>query len=171
MKPTKVSIAMTIDWTTLFAGLAIVVPLALFILQRQADSQRQLKELLTNRKFETYAQMQDVFWTIFKETGNYEKKGPHATALFEAQKRLYLYASDDVIRQFIIWRKRSSEGSLAGLQEFLQLVVDMRRDFMSKSTNITTDDILRCLMSDESEYEKIKKLIAANTPISEISKG
>src|SRR5690606_37057320 len=117
------------------------------------------------------AQMQDVFWTIFKETSNYEKKGPHVNALFEAQKRLYMYASDDVIRQFIMWRKRSSEGSLAALQEFRQLVVDMRRDFMSKSTTITTDDILKCLMSDEAEYEKIKKLIAANTPISEISKS
>lgn len=161
---------MNIDWPTLIAGLAIVVPLAIFILQRQADSQRQLKELLTNRKFETYAQMQDVFWTIFKETGNYDKKGPHVTALFEAQKRLYMYASDDVIRQFIMWRKKSAEGSMAGLEAFLQLVVDMRRDFMNANTTITTDDILKCLMSDQAEYEKVKRLIALNTPISEVEK-
>lgn len=161
---------MAIDWTTLFAGLAIVVPLALFILQRQADSQRQLRDLITNRKFETYAQMQDVFWTIFKETGNYEKKGPHVAALFEAQKRLYLYASDDVIHQFIKWRRMSAEGSMAGLQAFLQLVVDMRKDFMRVNTSITTDDILKCLMSDQAEYEKVKKLIAANTPLSEVNK-
>jgi hypothetical protein len=69
----------------------------------------------------------------------------------ELSIHLFFFASDQTIKKYVEWRRRSQRGEFKGtevLQEFGELMIMFRRDLGYDTTKITSDDFLFLIVND-----------------------
>ena len=87
--------------------------------------------------------------------------------MFDANKDLIIYGSDDVVNTYQKWlssiRDSVREGKineleqqLEKLEKFGELVISIRGDMGNPNTNITSEKVLRQLITDYDLLNKVK---------------
>lgn len=150
----------------LVGTLAASAPLLLAVLGAAGwlyRHERELKEAaesqVSEHKYKAYIELLDIFFDMFKAS----KKGTNINQnrlvdrTFDANKELTLYASDDVLRIHQNWMGEARSG-IMDLGRFGDLIVAIRKDMGHPETTITSDDVLRQLISDYDQAKAEGKL-------------
>jgi hypothetical protein len=113
--------------------------------ERRMEVERQLSE----RKYDAYIQLLNVFFDTFKASrgGRRPQGADLLNRMVDANKDLMLYGSEEVVRLYHAWLLEMRTGTvhLAGLGE---LMVAIRRDMGNRKTRVTSEDVLRQLITD-----------------------
>lgn len=118
--------------------------------ERRAAAERQVSE----RKYQAYIALLNIFFDLLKAQRKHQNIDGEdlVDRMFDANKELALYASDDVLQLYLDWLNRSRTGEV-DINQFGELVVAIRRDMGYAKTKITSDDVLRQLILD---YDQVK---------------
>jgi len=161
---------------TFVSVLAVLSPVLVFVLagvgwlyrherERREAAERQVSE----HKYKAYIALLDIFFDLMKATklGRKVKQNELIDRMYDVNKELVLYGSDDVVRIYLKWlenaRKHAYDtenfAALGALQDFGALVVGIRRDMGYAKTKISTDDVLRHFITDYDEAKAKDNLV------------
>lgn len=81
--------------------------------------------------------------------------------LIDIKMDLLIYAPDDIVQKFLEWNRyiSNNEGDLKHAYIYLELFVLIRKDMGHHKTDITEADILRLIMTTDSEFETMWNMI------------
>ena len=164
------------DWSTIIWFLAALSPILLTIsagigwLYRHEKERREAVERqLSEHKYKAYITLLDIFFDTMKaiHTGNAINQNDLIDRMFDANKDLIIYGSDDVVNTYQKWQSsiRDSvregkinelEQQLEKLEKFGELVISIRGDMGNPNTNITSEKVLRQLITDYDLLNKVK---------------
>jgi predicted DNA-binding ribbon-helix-helix protein len=146
---------------TLLAILTVATPFLLLVLggvgwlyrherERRAAAEQQVSE----RKYQAYLALLNIFFDQFKAIRHKKQlpMGQLVDRMVDANKELMLYASDDVLSLYQDWLEQSRRG-VVDMEQFGQLIVEIRRDMGHPKTGISSDDVLRQVITD---YDQVK---------------
>lgn len=154
----------TILASVIAAILTGVVAVLLFVLQRKNEQLQIIKEKISDKKYEAYNNVLSIFFDLFKNVKNLKNLNEKqlGNKIIDLKKFLVLYANDDILKKFFEWNKsaQTDENRLAQFEQYLELMVLIRKDMGNPNTKITTDEILRSLADSEETYIKMKLLIS-----------
>jgi hypothetical protein len=150
--------------TIIAAGLSGIVAILLFILQRKNEQLKIIKEKISDKKYEAYNEVLSIFFDLFKNVKNFKNLNEKqlGNKIIDLKKFLVLYANDDILKKFFEWNKsaQTEENRLAQFEQYLELMILIRKDMGNPDTKITTDEILRSLADSEETYLELKRLIS-----------
>lgn len=114
--------------------------------ERREEIERQLSE----EKYKAYIALIETFFGMLKAQA-LGRKPPAQTDLiermFDANQQLILYGSDDVVRIYQTFL-HEARNQVVDMQRFGELIVAIRRDMGNAATKITSEDVLRQLITD-----------------------
>lgn len=150
--------------TIIAAGLSGIVAILLFILQRKNEKLKIIKEKISDKKYEAYNDVLSIFFDLFKNVKNFKNLNEKqlGNKIIDLKKFLVLYANDDILKKFFEWNKsaQTEENRLAQFEQYLELMILIRKDMGNPDTKITADEILRSLADSEGTYLEMKRLIS-----------
>jgi hypothetical protein len=150
--------------TIIAAGLSGIVAILLFILQRKNEQLKIIKEKISDKKYEAYNEVLSIFFDLFKNVKNFKNLNEKqlGNKIIDLKKFLVLYANDDILKKFFEWNKsaQTEENRLVQFEQYLELMILIRKDMGNPDTKITTDEILRSLADSEKTYLELKRLIS-----------
>ena len=141
--------------------ISAVVAIAGFIIARQTEKLRTMREQLSEKKYKAYADAVKMFYSILKDT-----KAHRATnndemmeKIIDIKRDIFMYGSDKVFRAFNKWLLEAKENNeKAQFAAFLDFVLEMRKDLCNGKTKLTKHDILLNLTQSEDEAKKLYEL-------------
>jgi hypothetical protein len=118
--------------------------------ERRAAAEQQVSE----RKYQAYVTLMNIFFEQFKTSrhGQRVSQDKLADLMADANKDLMLFGSDDVLRLYQNWLYNTRRG-LVDMEQFGGIIVAIRKDMGHHNTSITSDEVLRQLITD---YDKAK---------------
>jgi len=140
--------------------LAVLSPLLVLLLgfvgwlyQHERERREAVEHQLSEHKYKAYIQVLDIFFGLMKtiKADRKIKQAKLTNQMIDASKDLMVYGSDEVVRIYQQWLQDAREGKAGGLIWFGDLVVAIRRDMGHAKTKITSDQILRQLVTDYDE--------------------
>lgn len=142
--------------TLLAAGLG-------FIIKEQFEKIKTIQNQLSDRKYKLYHEIYSLFFDLFKQQKNLQKKNDNdiVVRLIDIKKDLFIYAPDNIVKKFMEWNRyiNNHSGDIKHIVVFLELFVLIRKNMGHTKTEITNLDILRSIMTTEEEFENMKKLL------------
>ena len=147
--------------TILTVAVPAIVAIAGFIIARQTEKLRTMREQLSEKKYKAYADAVKMFYSILKDT-----KAHRATnndemmeKMIDIKRDIFMYGSDKVFRAFNKWLLEAKENNdKAQFAAFLDFVLEMRKDLCNGKTKLTKHDILLNLTQSEDEAKKLYEL-------------
>ena len=123
--------------------------------ERREAVERQLSE----HKYRAYITLLDIFFDVMKaiKAGKTIDQSDLIDRMFDANKDLILYGSDDVVNTYQKWLGSSRKGNVK-LDQFGEIIISIRRDMGNPKTKITSEEVLRQFIVDY-EDAKAKGLI------------
>lgn len=111
------------------------------------------------RKTDEFIKFGDLYRRFFTDRNlkqKLDRQDPNALKeiqdkFVELSIHLFFFASDQTIKKYVEWRRRSQRGEFKGtevLQEFGELMIMFRRDLGYDTTKITSDDFLFLIVND-----------------------
>lgn len=152
---------MQFDWNTVFAVLTPVLLVLLtgvgWFYKHERERREAAEHQVSEHKYRTYIHLLDIFFDTMKATKagkNMSEKELH-DSMFDVNKDIILYGSDDVVRIYQKWLEDAQKGAggIAGVERFGELVVAIRRDMGYPKTKISSDEVLRQFITD---YDEVK---------------
>ena len=138
--------------------ISAVVALAGFIIARQTEKLRTMREQLSEKKYKAYADAVKMFYSVLKDakahrtTKNDEMMG----MMIDIKRDIFMYGSDKVFKAFNTWLlSTTSTNDKAQFAAFLDFVLEMRKDLCNGKTSLTKHDILLNLTQSEEEARKL----------------
>ena len=138
--------------------ISAIVALAGFIIARQTEKLRTMREQLSEKKYNAYADAVKMFYSVLKEsklnipTDN-EKR---VQEMIDIKRDIFMYGSDKVFKAFNNWLLYSNTtNNQEQLAAFLDFVLEMRKDLCNNKTKLTQHDILLNLTQSEEEARKL----------------
>lgn len=160
---------MQFDWNTIVSVLAALSPILLAILggvswlYRHEKERREAVEIqLSEHKYKAYITLLGIFFDLMKKTklGEIANQKDLNDRMFDANKDLILYGSDDVVIAYQKWlgsaRKEELE-PIQFLEQFGKIIISIRKDMGNPKTKITSEEVLRQFITDYDD-EKAKGL-------------
>lgn len=140
--------------------ISAIVAFAGFIIKRQTEKLRTMREQLSEKKYKAYADAVKMFYSILKNakanrtTNNKEMMD----RMIDIKRDIFMYGSDKVFKAFNKWLLSTTNGNeKAQFATFLDFVLEMRKDLCNNKTNLTKHDILLNLTQSEEEANKLYK--------------
>lgn len=138
--------------------ISAIVAVAGIIIAWQTEKLRTMREQLSEKKYNAYADAVKMFYSILKDT-----KAHRATnndemmeRMIDIKRDILMYGSDDVFRAFNKWLIASGSVNVKGqLAAFLDFVLEMRKDLCNNKTKLKQHDILLNLTQSEEEARKL----------------
>lgn len=138
--------------------ISAIVALAGFIIARQTEKLRTMREQLSEKKYKAYADAVKMFYSVLKDakaqraTKNDEMMGK----MIDIKRDIFMYGSDKVFKAFNNWLLlTASSNDKVQFAAFLDFVLEMRKDLCNGKTNLTKHDILLNLTQSEEEARKL----------------
>ena len=135
-----------------------------FIINEQREKIKAIRNQLSEKKYHLYNEIFSIFFDLVKGQKNLKQSSESDLALkiIDIKKDLFIYAPDPIVKKFIEWNAYISnhQNDIKHASIFLHLFVLIRKDMGHKKTKITEDHILRSIMLNDSEYVKMKEMIA-----------
>jgi len=154
----------SISLSEILVAVLIIISSGLgYIIKEQKEKIKSINDQLSEKKYNLYYDIYSIFFDIIKaEKGmkNQNIKGI-GTKIIDLKKDLLIYAPDAIVEKFIEWSSFASnnEGDMRHAKIFLELYILIRKDMGHPKTLITESDILRLIMTTDSEVDQMKKMI------------
>jgi len=162
------------DWNTIVSVLAVLSPFLLILLsgvgwlyKHEKEHREAIEHQLSEHKYKAYITLLDIFFKAMKaiHTGNTINQNDLIDRMFDANKDLIIYGSDDVVNTYQKWlssvrdsvregKINEREQQLEKLEKFGEIVISIRRDMGNPKTNITSEKVLRQFITD---YDLLQK--------------
>lgn len=138
--------------------LSLAVPFLLYRIQRQNEEIKTIKEKLSDKKYQSYTDIFDLFFKIFQS--KIDPKGQDkklVEELLKIQKGFLIYASDEVLEKFIEWRSIAGKNGLGHMIPFLEIFPLIRKDMGNKNTSLSAKDILKLILLNTEDVDGFYK--------------
>lgn len=146
----------------LIAVLTVVVPaivaVAGIIIAWQTEKLRTMREQLSEKKCNAYADSFKMFYSVIKDTkaNRTINNDEMMERMFDIKRDIYMYGSDKVFKAFNAWLLSVGKANdKEQLSTFLDFVLEMRKDLCNNKTKLTKQDILLNLTQSEAEAKKL----------------
>lgn len=144
--------------TILTVAVPAVVTIAGIIIAWQTEKLRTMREQLSEKKYNAYADAVKMFYSILKDTQAHRatNNDEMMERMIDIKRDILMYGSDDVFRAFNKWLIASGSVNVKGqLAAFLDFVLEMRKDLCNNKTKLKKHDILLNLTQSEEEARKL----------------
>jgi len=138
--------------------ISAIVTVAGIIIARQSEKLRAMREQLSEKKCQAYADAMMMFYSILKDSKLHRPTDNKAMMqkMIDTKKDIFMYGSDKVFRAFNKWLVVAFENNYkTQFDAFLEFVLEMRKDIFNGHTKLTKHDILLNLTQSEEEARKI----------------
>lgn len=135
-----------------------IVTVAGFIIVRQTEKLRAMREQLSEKKCKAYADAMMLFYTILKDSKLHRPTDNKAMMqkMIDTKKDIFMYGSDKVFWSFNKWLVVAFENNNKNqFDAFMEFVLEMRKDIFNGKTKLTKHDILLNLTQSEEEARKV----------------
>lgn len=147
--------------TILTVAVPAVVTIAGIIIAWQTEKLRTMREQLSEKKYNAYADAVKMFYSVLKDSKAHRttNNGVMMEKMIDIKRDIFMYGSDKVFRAFNRWLLEAKENNdKAQFAAFLDFVLEMRKDLCNGKTNLTKHDILLNLTQSEDEAKKLYEL-------------
>ncbi len=154
------------DLNIIISVLAALSPILLVILggigwlyRHEKERREAVERQLSEHKYKTYITLLDIFFDVMKATkaGKTIDQIDLVDRMFDTNKNLILYGSDNVVNTYQKWLGSAREGKVK-LGQFGEIIISIRQDMGNPKTKITSEEVLRQFIVDY-EDAKAKGLI------------
>ena len=138
--------------------ISAIVTVAGIVIARQSEKLRAMREQLSEKKCNAYADAMMMFYSILKDSKLHRPTDNKAMMqkMIDTKKDIFMYGSDKVFRAFNKWLVVAYENNnKTQFDAFLEFVLEMRKDMFSGNTKLTKHDILLNLTQSEDEAKKL----------------
>ena len=144
--------------TILTVFVPAIVAVAGIIIARQSEKLRAMREQLSEKKCNAYANAMMMFYSILKDSKLHRPTDNKAMMqkMIDTKKDIFMYGSDKVFKAFNKWLVVVFENNnKTQFDAFLEFVLEMRKDIFNGKTKLTKHDILLNLTQSEDEAKKL----------------
>lgn len=154
----------SISYSEIIIGILTLIATGFgFIIKDQRDKIRTVRNQLSEKKYGVYNDVFSVFFNLIRGQKGFTENSEHELAdkIISIKKDLLIYAPDNILKKFLEWNRfiANNEGDLRHAKIYLELFVLIRKDMGNHKTEITEADILKLIMTTDSEFEKMWGLI------------
>ena len=138
--------------------ISAIVTVAGIVIARQSEKLRAMREQLSEKKCNAYADAMMMFYSILKDSKLHRPIDNKAMMqkMIDTKKDIFMYGSEKVFRAFNKWLVVAYENNnKTQFDTFLEFVLEMRKDMFSGNTKLTKHDILLNLTQSEDEAKKL----------------
>lgn len=138
--------------------ISAIVTVASIVIARQSEKLRAMREQLSEKKCQAYADAMMMFYSILKDSKLHRPTDNKAMMqkMIDTKKDIFMYGSDKVFRAFNKWLVVAFENNnKTQFNAFLEFVLEMRKDMFYGNTKLTKHDILLNLTQSEDEARKL----------------
>ena len=138
--------------------ISAIVTVAGIVIARQSEKLRAMREQLSEKKCNAYADAMMMFYSLLKDSKLHQPTDNKAMMqkMIDTKKDIFMYGSDKVFRAFNKWLVVAFENNKkTQFDAFLEFVLEMRKDMFSGNTKLTKHDILLNLTQSEDEAKKL----------------
>ena len=138
--------------------ISAIVTVASIVIARQSEKLRAMREQLSEKKCNAYADAMMMIYSILKDSKLHRPTDNKAMMqkMIDTKKDIFMYGSDKVFRAFNKWLVVAFENNnKTQFDAFLEFVLEMRKDMFYGNTKLTKHDILLNLTQSEEEAKKL----------------
>ena len=138
--------------------ISAIVAVAGIIIAWQTEKLRTMREQLSEKKCNAYADAVKMFYSVPKESKLNKSTDNEEMMLkmIDIKRDIFMYGSDKVFRTFNEWLLTTNNPNIKGqLSAFLAFVLEVRKDLCNGKTKLTKRDILLNLTQSEDEARKL----------------
>lgn len=138
--------------------ISAIVAVTGFVIARQTEKLRAMREQLSEKKCNAYADALMMFYSILKDSKMHRSTDNKAMMqrMIDIKKDIFMYGSDKVFRAFNKWLVVAFENNnKTQFDAFMDFVLEMRKDIFNGKTKLTKHDILLNLTQSEEEVRKL----------------
>ena len=138
--------------------ISAIVTVASIVIARQSEKLRAMREQLSEKKCQAYADAMMMFYSTLKDSKLHRPTDNKAMMqkMIDTKKDIFMYGSDKVFRAFNKWLVVAFENNnKTQFNAFLEFVLEMRKDMFYGKTKLTKHDILLNLTQSEEEAKKV----------------
>lgn len=135
-----------------------IVAVAGIVIAWQTEKLRTMREQLSEKKYNAYADAVKIFYSILKDTNAHRatNNDEMMDRMIDIKRDILMYGSDDFFKAFNKWLIASNGVNVKGqLAAFLDFVLEMRKDLCNNKTKLKKHDILLNLTQSEAEARKL----------------
>lgn len=138
--------------------ISAIVTIASIIIAWQTEKLRTMREQLSEKKYNAYADAVKMFYSVLKDAKAHRttNNGMMMDKMIDIKRDIFMYGSDKVFKAFNTWLlSTTTSNDKAQFAAFLDFVLEMRKDLCNGKTNLTKHDILLNLTQSEEEAKKL----------------
>ena len=138
--------------------ISAIVALAGFIIARQTEKLRTMREQLSEKKYKAYADAVKMFYSVLKDSRLHKPTNNKEMLMnmIDIKRDIFMYGSDKVFKAFNTWLLEAKENNdKKQFSAFLDFVLEMRKDLCNGKTNLTKHDILLNLTQSDEEAKQL----------------
>lgn len=137
-----------------------IVAVAGIIIAWQTEKLRTMREQLSEKKYNAYADAVKMFFSVLKDSKARRVTNDKVMLekMIDIKRDIFMYGSDKVFKAFNTWLLfTTSPDDKRQFAAFLDFVLEMRKDLCNNKTKLTKHDILLNLTQSEEEARKLFK--------------
>ena len=148
------SILHRVEWLQVLTPILVLALAGLgYLYKAEREKREAVERQLSDKKYETYVALMGVFFGMLTRTlsGRSTEPGTEVVAkMIDIHKDLMIYGADEVLTTYESWmtETRRSQTPQKALRGFGEVVVAIRRDMGQRETKVTSDHVLRLLITD-----------------------
>lgn len=135
-----------------------IVAVAGIIIAWQTEKLRTMREQLSQKKYNAYADAVKMFYSVLKDTkaNRTTNNREMMDKMIDIKRDIFMYGSDKVFKAFNKWLlSTTNSNDKAQFAAFLDFVLEMRKDLCNGKTKLTKYDIILNLTQSEEEAKKL----------------
>lgn len=135
-----------------------IVAVAGIIIAWQTEKLRTMREQLSQKKYNAYADAVKMFYSVLKDTkaNRTTNNREMMDRMIDIKRDIFMYGSDKVFKAFNKWLlSTTNSNDKAQFAAFLDFVLEMRKDLCNGKTKLTKYDIILNLTQSEEEANKL----------------
>ena len=137
-----------------------IVTIAGIVIAWQTEKLRTMREQLSEKKYNAYADAVKMFYSVLKDTKIHKTTDNDAVMkqMIDIKRDIFMFGSDKVFKAFNNWLLLTTlNNDKKQFSAFLDFVLEMRKDLCNNKTKLTKHDILLNLTQSEVEAKKLYK--------------
>jgi len=138
--------------------ISAIVAVAGIIIAWQTEKLRTMREQLSEKKYNAYADAVRMFYSVLKDSklNKPTNSNERLQEMIDIKRDIFMYGSDKVFKAFNKWLlSTTNSNDKAQFSAFLDFVLEMRKDLCNGKTKLTKHDILLNLTQSEEEARKL----------------
>jgi len=140
--------------------ISAIITIAGIIIAWQTEKLRAMREQLSEKKCNAYADAMMLFYSILKDSKLHRPTDNNTMMqkMIDTKKDIFMYGSDKVFKAFNTWLlSTTNSNDKTQLDAFMEFVLEMRKDIFNGKTKLTKHDILLNLTQSEEEARNLFK--------------